>query len=57
MKTRIDYYDSIFPGERTCQYAQSDLDKVALLLNQRPGKTLNYANPAEEPGSIVALTD
>ena len=37
-------------------HTQSDLDKVALLLNQRPRKTLSYRNPAEKLGSIIAST-
>lgn len=47
-----------FPkGTDLSLYSQSDLDKVALLLNQRPRKTLNYINPAEKLESIVAMTD
>jgi len=37
-------------------HTQSDLDKVALLLNQRPRKTLSYRNPAEKLVSIIAST-
>ncbi len=47
-----------FPkGTDLSGYTQSDLNKVALLLNQRPRKTLSYSNPAEKLGAIVAMTD
>jgi IS30 family transposase len=37
-------------------YAQSDLDKVALRLNQRPRKTLNFETPASRFRASVAST-
>lgn len=37
-------------------FSQADLNKVALQLNQRPRKTLNYASPAERFNQCVALT-
>ena len=37
-------------------YAQSDLDKVALRLNQRPRKTLGFQTPASTLQQSVALT-
>lgn len=37
-------------------FSQADLNKVALQLNQRPRKTLNYASPAERFNQGVALT-
>jgi IS30 family transposase len=37
-------------------YSQSDLNKVALRLNQRPRKTLNFRSPAEAFNEDVALT-
>ncbi len=37
-------------------YSQSDLNKVALRLNQRPRKTLNFRSPAEAFNDDVALT-
>jgi IS30 family transposase len=37
-------------------YAQSDLDKVALLLNQRPRKTLGFETPASRLRASVAST-
>ena len=37
-------------------YAQSDLDKVALRLNQRPRKTLGFQTPASRLRAIVAST-
>jgi IS30 family transposase len=35
-------------------YAQSDLDKVALRLNQRPRKTLGFQTPASKLRASVA---
>jgi IS30 family transposase len=37
-------------------YSQSDLDKVALRLNQRPRKTLGFATPASKLQASVAST-
>jgi IS30 family transposase len=38
-------------------YSQADLNRVALQLNQRPRKTLDFASPAERFNEYVALTD
>jgi IS30 family transposase len=37
-------------------YSQSDLDKVALRLNQRPRKTLGFETPASKLQAGVAAT-
>src|ERR1700675_1958347 len=37
-------------------YTQSDLDKIALRLNQRPRKTLGFQSPASRLGASVAST-
>ena len=37
-------------------HSQEDLDKVALLLNQRPRKTLRFQTPADKLRASVALT-
>ena len=37
-------------------YSQSDLDKVALRLNQRPRKTLGFETPASRLRASVAST-
>jgi IS30 family transposase len=37
-------------------YSQEELDKVALLLNQRPRKTLGFQTPADKLQASVALT-
>ena len=37
-------------------YSQSDLDKVALRLNQRPRKTLGFETPASKLQAGVAST-
>ncbi len=37
-------------------YAQEELDKVALLLNQRPRKTLGFQTPASKLQQSVAST-
>jgi IS30 family transposase len=37
-------------------YSQSDLDKVALRLNQRPRKTLGFQTPASKLQESVAAT-
>ncbi|HXO96043.1 MAG TPA: IS30 family transposase, partial [Chthoniobacterales bacterium] len=39
------------------RYSQSQLDEVALRLNQRPRKTLGFQTPADRlQASVVALT-
>src|SRR5713226_3941123 len=46
-----------FPkGTDLSGYTQSDLDKVALRLNQRPRKTLGFQTPASTLRASVALT-
>ena len=45
-----------FPRERICPYSQSDLDKIALRLNQRPRETLGFQTPADRLQASVALT-
>jgi len=46
-----------FPkGTELSQYSQSHLNKIALLLNQRPRKTLGFQTPAFKLQSSVALT-
>lgn len=46
-----------FPkGTDLSGYTQAQLDSVALRLNQRPRKTLNYLSPAEKLESIFAST-
>jgi len=37
-------------------HSQSELNKVARRLNQRPRKTLGYQTPADKPQESVALT-
>ena len=37
-------------------YSQAELDKVALRLNQRPRKTLEFQTPADRLQASVALT-
>ena len=37
-------------------YAQSELDKIALRLNQRPRKTLGFEAPANRLQASVAMT-
>jgi IS30 family transposase len=37
-------------------YAQSDLDKIALRLNQRPRKTLGFETPASKLHASVTPT-
>jgi IS30 family transposase len=38
------------------EHSQADLNKIALRLNQRPRKTLEFRCPAEKLGEYVALT-
>ena len=38
-------------------FSQTDLNRIALRLNQRPRKTLNFVSPAEAFAECVALTD
>jgi len=46
-----------FPkGTELSGHSQSDLDSIALQLNQRPRKTLGYKSPAERFQACVALT-
>jgi hypothetical protein len=46
-----------FPrGTDLSRYSQSDLDKIALRLNQRPRETLGFQTPADRLGASVALT-
>jgi len=46
-----------FPkGAELSVYSQSDLDEIALRLNQRPRKTLGYQSPAKKFRNCVALT-
>ena len=43
-----------FPdGTELTQFSQADLDKVALLLNTRPRKTLGFATPADKLQSVL----
>ena len=37
-------------------YSQHELDQVAIQLNQRPRKTLNFLSPADKLNEIVAMT-
>lgn len=46
-----------FPkGTDLSGYSQTDLNKIALKLNQRPRKTLGFETPASKLNSSVALT-
>jgi len=46
-----------FPkGTDLSGYTQSDLDKIALRLNQRPRKTLAFITPADKLAAYVATT-
>ena len=46
-----------FPkGTDLSGYSQADLNKVALQLNQRPRKTLNFCTPADKLDACVATT-
>lgn len=47
-----------FPkGTDLSGYSQSDLNKIALRLNQRPRKTLGFCTPADKLQASVAMTD
>lgn len=47
-----------FPkGTDLSGYSQSDLNKIALRLNQRPRKTLGFCTPADKLQASVATTD
>jgi len=47
-----------FPkGTTLSQYSQADLDRIALRLNQRPGKTLGFQTPAAILETGVAHTE
>jgi len=37
-------------------YSQHELDQVAMQLNQRPRKTLNFISPADKLNQVVAMT-
>jgi len=46
-----------FPkGTNLSPYSQTDLDRIALRLNQRPRKTLGFQTPAAILEASVALT-
>lgn len=45
------------PGADLSGYSQSDLNKVALRLNQRPWKTLGFHAPADKLQASVAMSD
>ena len=46
-----------FPkGTDLSRYSQTDLNKVAKQLNQRPRQTLGFATPAQSLAAIVAMT-
>lgn len=46
-----------FPkGTNLSGYSQSDLNKIALRLNQRPRKTLGFYTPADKLEASVAIT-
>lgn len=44
------------PGTDLSGYSQSDLDAVALQMNQRPRETLDFETPADRLQRLVALT-
>jgi IS30 family transposase len=47
-----------FPkGQDLSGWTQNELDQIAMRLNQRPRKTLNFSTPAELFNSSVALTE
>ena len=46
-----------FPqGTDLSRYSQSDLDKIAIRLNQRPRETLGFQTPADKLQASVAMT-
>ena len=45
-----------FEPRRPCSYSQSDLDQIALRLNQRPRKTLGFETPESRLHASVAST-
>lgn len=44
------------PGTDLSGYSQSDLDAVAMQMNQRPRETLDFETPADRLQRLVALT-
>jgi len=54
------FLSRIWPGWKEAlvivQHSQAELNKIALRLNQRPRKTLNFRCPADKLSESVALT-